>query len=71
MSEIGRVLAFLFMCGVVGLLEYAVIKAFAGAFRAVRRDARAWRERRRDQRALREYESDFAHIDERAWRGEP
>ncbi|MGR6922644.1 hypothetical protein ACU635_51035 [[Actinomadura] parvosata] len=70
MTEIGRVLAFLFMCGVVGMLEYAALKAFWRALRAARRDLRAWRERRRDQRALREYEADFAHIDDRAWRGE-
>lgn len=63
-GEIGRVLAFLFMCGVVGMLELAAVRAFARAFRAARRDIRAWRERRADRRALRAYEAEVAHLDE-------
>jgi hypothetical protein len=70
MAEIGRVVAFLFMCGVVGMLELAAFRAFVRAFRAARRDLRAWRERWRDRRLLREYEPELRDLDE-AWRGEP
>lgn len=70
MTELGRVLAFLFMCGVLGLIEVAAGRALARAYRAARRDLRAWRERRRDERTLRPYEADFAHLDQQARRGE-
>ena len=69
MAEIGRGLAFLFLCSVIGLLEIAAAKAFARAFREARAGLQAWWERRRDRRALRAYEPEVAGL-EKAWEAE-
>ncbi|MDX3109709.1 hypothetical protein [Nonomuraea angiospora] len=70
MPELPRVLAFLFLASVVGLLEIAAARAFRRAFRELREDIHAWRERRADRRTLRAYEAEVAELD-KAWRGEP
>lgn len=68
-GEMGRVLGFLFLASVIGLLEIAAVRALARAVREAAEDIRAWRERRADRRALRPYEAEFEQ-DERARRGE-
>ncbi|MGP4093010.1 hypothetical protein [Nonomuraea sp. KM90] len=72
MAEIGRVLAFLFMCGVLGLIEVAACKALARAVRELRADVRRWRRHRADKRTLRDYEAEFRRAEEyeQLWRGE-
>lgn len=53
-SEIGRVLAFLFVSSAIGLLEIAAFRALARALREAREDWQAWRFRRK----IRTYEAE-------------
>lgn len=68
MAEIGRVIAFIFMCAVLGMFGIVAIKIAIRLGNEAHASVRSWR----DLRRLRPYERDFrpAREYEQLWRGE-